>query len=94
MSEAITEHGTVEDPVVESAAEAVSDEQLIAMLVDRARNDALQLTGEGGLLQQLTKRVLESAWRARSPTMSAMASTTRRAVTAATAATAPAPRQC
>jgi len=61
MSEAITERGTVEEPVVESAAEAVSDEQLIAMLVDRARNDGLQLTGEGGLLQQLTKRVLESA---------------------------------
>ena len=31
------------------------------MLVDRARGDGLQLTGEGGLLQQLTKRVLESA---------------------------------
>ncbi|MFE9610972.1 IS256 family transposase [Streptomyces sp. NPDC006012] len=31
------------------------------MLVDRARSDGLQLTGEGGLLQQLTKRVLESA---------------------------------
>lgn len=45
----------------ESAAGAVSDQQLIAMLVDRARSDGLQLTGEGGLLQQLTKRVLESA---------------------------------
>jgi transposase-like protein len=42
-------------------ADAVSDDQLIAMLVDRARSDGLQLTGEGGLLQQLTKRVLESA---------------------------------
>ncbi len=31
------------------------------MLVDRVRTDGLQLTGEGGLLQQLTKRVLESA---------------------------------
>ncbi|MFF6993565.1 IS256 family transposase [Streptomyces sp. NPDC008313] len=31
------------------------------MLVDRARSEGLQLTGEGGLLQQLTKRVLESA---------------------------------
>ncbi|WP_257584212.1 IS256 family transposase [Streptomyces sp. TLI_146] len=31
------------------------------MLVGRARSDGLQLTGEGGLLQQLTKRVLESA---------------------------------
>jgi len=43
---------------------AVTDEQLIAMLVDRARVDGLKVTGEGGLLQlqqQLTKRVLESA---------------------------------
>ncbi|SIN35855.1 Transposase (or an inactivated derivative) [Micromonospora cremea] len=40
---------------------AVTDEQLIAMLVDRARGEGLKLTGEGGLLQQLTKRVLESA---------------------------------
>jgi len=39
----------------------VSDEQLIAMLVDQARGERLQLTGEGGLLQQLTKRVIESA---------------------------------
>ena len=39
----------------------VSDEQLVAMLVDRARSEGLQLTGQGGLLQQLTKRVLESA---------------------------------
>lgn len=30
------------------------DEQLIAMLVDRARGDGLKLTGEGGLLWQLT----------------------------------------
>ncbi|GAB3939181.1 IS256 family transposase [Micromonospora vulcania] len=42
-------------------ADAVTDEQLIAMLVDRARGEGLKLTGEGGLLQQLTKRVLESA---------------------------------
>ena len=40
---------------------AAGDEQLVAMLVDRARSQGLQLTGEGGLLQQLTKRVLESA---------------------------------
>ncbi|SDM25881.1 Transposase, Mutator family [Nonomuraea jiangxiensis] len=44
-----------------AASSATTDEQLIAMLVDRARTDGLQLTGEGGLLQQLTKRVLESA---------------------------------
>ncbi|MBU3866251.1 IS256 family transposase [Streptomyces sp. 4503] len=61
MSETITEHEAMEEPVVESTAESVSDEQLIAMLVDRARSEGLQLTGQGGLLQQLTKRVLESA---------------------------------
>ncbi len=50
----------VEQPAVEPSG-VVTDEQLIAMLVDRARGDGLKLTGEGGLLQQLTKRVLESA---------------------------------
>ncbi|MFF3745798.1 hypothetical protein [Streptomyces kronopolitis] len=43
MSEAVTEHETVEEPVVQSAVEAVSDEQLIAMLVDRIDKDRLQL---------------------------------------------------
>lgn len=37
------------------------DDQLINQLVDRARADGIKLTGEGGLLQQLTKKVLESA---------------------------------
>jgi len=37
------------------------DEQLVAQLVDRARAGGLKLTGEGGVLQQLTKRLLESA---------------------------------
>ena len=37
------------------------DAELVARLVDQARAAGLQLTGEGGLLQQLTKRVLESA---------------------------------
>lgn len=55
---------TIETTVEQSAAGpagGVTDEQLIAMLVDRARGDGLKLTSEGGLLQQLTKRVLESA---------------------------------
>src|SRR3954451_24306153 len=38
-----------------------SEEQMIAMLVDRVRGDGLRLTGEGGLLHRLTRRVLESA---------------------------------
>ncbi|MBE1610033.1 hypothetical protein HEB94_006881 [Actinopolymorpha pittospori] len=50
-----------QEPAGGSVGSAVTDEQLIAMLVDRARGDGLKLTGEGGLLQQLTKRVLESA---------------------------------
>jgi hypothetical protein len=49
--------GSVAEPV----GVAASDEQLIEMLVERARSEGMQLTGAGGLLQQLTKRVLESA---------------------------------
>lgn len=37
------------------------DDKLIEELVGRAPAEGLQLTGEGGLLQQLTKRLLESA---------------------------------
>lgn len=37
------------------------DDRLIDELVGRAQAEVLQLTGEGGLLQQLTKRLLESA---------------------------------
>ena len=37
------------------------DEQLIEQLANRARAGGLQLAGEGGLLAQLTKRLLESA---------------------------------
>jgi transposase-like protein len=57
VSETTIERESVEEPV----GKATSDEQLIAMLVNRARSEGLQLTGEGGLLQQLTKQVLESA---------------------------------
>ncbi|MCW2860548.1 MAG: transposase mutator type [Actinoallomurus sp.] len=57
---AVDESGAVEQESGQPSS-VVSDEQLIAMLVDRARTEGLQLTGEGGLLQQLTKRVLESA---------------------------------
>lgn len=51
----------MEETAGAAVSQAWADEQLIAMVVDRARSDGLQLTGEGGLLQQLTKRVLESA---------------------------------
>ena len=42
------------------SAKAV-DDQSIDELVSRAQAEGLQLTGEGGLLQQLAKRLLESA---------------------------------
>jgi hypothetical protein len=53
-----------EQEAVESAAAASAkavDDQLVDELVSRAQAEGLQLTGEGGLLQQLTKRLLESA---------------------------------
>src|SRR3982750_4358763 len=40
---------------------AVVDAELVGRLVTQAREQGLQLSGDGGLLQQLTKIVLESA---------------------------------
>src|SRR6186997_1291620 len=37
------------------------DAELVGRLVEQARAAGLQLTGEGGLLQHLTKRVVEAA---------------------------------
>jgi hypothetical protein len=42
------------------AASPAVDAQLLAELVKRAQADGVSLTGEGGLLAQLTKVVLES----------------------------------
>ncbi|MGW3498990.1 hypothetical protein [Streptomyces sp. NPDC001020] len=49
-------HESVEEPAGGAMPSVASDEQLVAMLVDRARSQGLQLTGEGGLLQQLAER--------------------------------------
>ena len=53
----------VENPDEEIAADSADglDEQLVGQLVERARAGGLQLTGEGGVLAQLTKRLLEAA---------------------------------
>ncbi len=60
MSDVIASVEAVEEVrPVELSADPL-DDQLIGQLVDQARASGLQLTGEGGLLQQLTKRVLES----------------------------------
>jgi len=64
MTDVVNEAETAEEPTEPSKTAAgvgPVDDQLVGMLVDRARSEGLQLTGEGGLLQQLTKRVLESA---------------------------------
>src|SRR5215208_6077869 len=58
-SENVSESEAVE-PAKGVSVKAV-DDQLIDELVGRAQAEGLQLTGEGGLLQQLTKRLLESA---------------------------------
>src|SRR5688500_610996 len=49
-----------DEPAATVELDAV-DEQLIARLAGRARAGGLQLAGEGGLLAQLTKRLVESA---------------------------------
>jgi putative transposase len=45
----------------ETPASAVVDRKVVAELVARAGAEGVSLTGEGGLLQQLTKLVLESS---------------------------------
>jgi transposase-like protein len=55
------EHTEDPNPMAGPAGLEGLDEQLINQLVDRAKTSGLQLTGEGGVLQQLTKRLLESA---------------------------------
>lgn len=52
--------GTSDEPS-EAVPSKPADDRLIDELVGRAQAEGLQLTGEGGLLQQLTKRLLESA---------------------------------
>ena len=90
MSETTIEREFVEKPV----GEATWDEQLIAMLVDRARSEGLQLTGEGGLSQQLTKRVLESALEDEITDHLGYDKHEAAGRTAATAVAAPVPRPC
>ncbi|GHF00525.1 hypothetical protein GCM10014715_65860 [Streptomyces spiralis] len=43
------------------AQEVPVDDALIQQLVARAKDGGMKLAGEGGLLQQLTKKLLESA---------------------------------
>ena len=49
------------------------DAELVGRLVAQAREQGLQLSREGGLLQQLTKICWSPRWMGRSPTISASA---------------------
>jgi hypothetical protein len=60
MTDVIVSAEAVEEVQPAGIPEAL-DDQLIGQLVDRAKADGIKLTGQGGLLQQLTKRILESA---------------------------------
>jgi putative transposase len=60
MTEMMSRVDDTEDPDITAGLDGL-DDQLINQLIDRAKTGGLQLTGEGGVLQQLTKRLLESA---------------------------------
>jgi putative transposase len=60
MTEMMSGVNTPDDAVAADDGDDL-DEQLISQLVDRSRARGLQLTGEGSVLQQLTRRFLESA---------------------------------
>ncbi|WP_329538422.1 transposase (plasmid) [Streptomyces sp. NBC_01450] len=61
MTDTVTEFVAAADQADPSPEAATVEQKLIDQLVEQARGKGLQLTGEGGLLQQLTKAVLESA---------------------------------
>jgi len=60
IAEPVDTIGFEESESPTASADAI-DAQLLDRLVDQARSSGLQLAGEGGLLAQLTKRLLESA---------------------------------
>jgi putative transposase len=61
MTDPMTAVDTAAVPKKKDPADGGVDAELVARLVEQARAAGLQLTGEGGLLQQLTKRVVEAA---------------------------------
>lgn len=60
MTDAVDTSAVAKKKTSGSTPEGV-DAELVGRLVEQARAAGLQLTGEGGLLQQLTKRVIEAA---------------------------------
>lgn len=70
----------------------LDDAELAQRLVARAKAEGVSLTGPGGLLGGLTKRVLETALEGEMDEHLGIPSTTRPAGTTATPGTANAPR--
>jgi hypothetical protein len=86
-------HELGDEPVGMDYLDAV-DERLIARLARRARAGGLALKGEGGLLAQLTRRLLESALEGEITDHLGSDATTPSGATAGTPATAAGSRPC
>jgi putative transposase len=93
MTEMMSGVKTPDDAVAADGGDGL-DEQLISQLVDRAKAGGLQLTGDGGVLQQLTKRFLESALDGEITDHLGYDKHDRPGATPATPATGPGPRRC
>ena len=61
MSPAVEAAGEADGAGVVSAPEPVVSEELARRLVEQARTEGLSLIGPGGLLGDLTKKVLETS---------------------------------
>ena len=73
--------------------QGIVDQELAQQLVDRAKAEGVKLTGPGGLLGDLTKRVLEAGLEVRWTAILVTRSTPSRAAMVATRVTAPGPKQ-
>ena len=61
MTDVINDEKAVVDLDAAPPPPGVASDELVRQLAERARAGGLRLTGEGGLLSQLTKVVVESA---------------------------------
>ena len=61
MTDVINDEKAVVDLDAARPQPGVASDELVRQLAERARAEGLRLTGEGGLLSQLTKVVVESA---------------------------------
>ena len=90
----ITNERDVEAPDVGVVELDELDQQLVGQLVDRARSQGLPLTGADGLLNQLTKTMLETAPKGEMTDHLGYEKHDPAGRDAAISATAPGPRRC